>query len=105
MSEFKTFLGLLRDLINHSELKLIASRDYENDVEKHLEPLTRIYQTLEVENLDPWYPLEVIELCRWDPPVERYASHNIRAFCCGILLYSYCKRSNMFFRLDPGKSA
>jgi len=61
-----------------------------DDTDKHFRPLLKIKETLETQKLDPWYPLEVIELCRWEQPFNQdIKGHTVRAFCCAVLLHAH----------------
>ena len=90
--EGKELLAELAGRLDIYDLRLIAACDYGRDVEKHLEPLLKVKNTLDTTGLDTWHSLEVIELCRWYPPpmVAETKRHEMRAFCCAVLLHSYC---------------
>lgn len=75
-------------------LREIAGADYQQGAERHLESLMPVWQGEEWDELDHWYPQEVLELIRWsEPDVEEWKpggkgvrGHRMRAFSCAVLL-------------------
>ena len=71
------------------------------DVEKHYAPLLRVTETLETQNLDFWFPMEVLELCRWggafrdlkgEFPDHEKRNHDRVAFSCAVILHTFCEK-------------
>lgn len=75
----------LRDLSRYD-----ARPNESDDTDKHFRPLLKIKETLKTQKLGTWYPLEVIELCRWEQPYNQdIKAHTMRAFCCAVLLHAH----------------
>ena len=84
----------LRRFIDREMLREIAKADYGQDVDRHLSALEPVWSGGEFKELDHWFPMEVLELTRWTEPdaakdrptSTRMKEHQMRAFCCAVLL-------------------
>lgn len=84
----------LQDLREISQMDCRSEKDYIEDAPKHYEPLLRVKETLNTNDLGHWYPLEVIELYRWAKfGAQEIRQHTMRAFCCAIILHTHCDYS------------
>ena len=87
----RSAVDFLRPLIDEGMLLEIAEADYAEDTDEHLAALKQIWAG---GDLDAWHPLEVLELIRWSEPEDPFwkpgstgiRGHQMRAFCCAILL-------------------
>jgi hypothetical protein len=84
----------LRRQVDEGMLREIAEADYAQDTEEHLAALKPIWSGGELGEMDSWFPREVLELIRWSEPEHKdwnpgatgVHGHQMRAFCCAILL-------------------
>ena len=84
----------LRLRIDAGQLREIAAADYGRDLEDHLRALRPLWEGGELRELDSWFPQEVLELIRWLEPGDPewkpgspgMRGHQMRAFCCAVLL-------------------
>jgi hypothetical protein len=84
----------LRRRIDEGMLREIAEADYAQDVERHLAALRPLWSGVEFTELQHWFPMEVLELIRWSEPQDKdwkpgstgLRGHQMRAFCCAVLL-------------------
>lgn len=87
-----------RRFVDEGMLRKIAQADYGEGVETHLAALRPLWEGNEVGEMDVWYPGEVLELMRWSEPdnpdparaaaPDALRDHQMRAFCCAVLLAS-----------------
>ncbi|MDB6135678.1 MAG: hypothetical protein JWM59_3921 [Verrucomicrobiales bacterium] len=87
-----------RRFVDEGMLLEIAQADYIDGAETHLAALKPIREGNEVGEMDVWYPGEVLELVRWSEPNDPNSGcpdapsvlrgHQMRAFCCAVLLAS-----------------
>ena len=90
----RDLLADLADRISIQDLRDLSRYDARpnesDDTDKHFRPLLKIKETLKTQKLGTWYPLEVIELCRWEQPYNQdIKAHTMRAFCCAVLLHAH----------------
>lgn len=92
-AERRAAVDFFRLRIDDSMLREIAEADYGNEAAQHWNALVPLRNGEDWNELDLWYPMEVLELRRWSEPDLEYASgadrlrgHEIRAFCCAALL-------------------
>lgn len=86
-------IDYLRRRLDEGMLREIAAADYGQDIEQHLEALLPAWKGGELVKLDPWYPMEVLELTRWSTPgglnpheTPDIRGHLMRAYSCAVLL-------------------
>jgi len=83
-----------RQLLDEGMLREIAEADYSQDVEQHLAALKPLWSGDDFAELHHWFPMEVLELIRWSEPEDNcwkpgssgIRGHQMRAFCCAVLL-------------------
>ena len=93
-SDPRSAVDFLREFIDEGMLREIAEADYAKDTEQHLQSLKPVWSGGEFKELDSWFPMEVLELMRWSEPEDPewkpgspgIRGHQIRAFCCAVLL-------------------
>ena len=94
LSDQRSAVDYLRDLIDEGMLREIAEADYAQEIEEHFSALKPIWEGGALTELDHWFPMEVLELIRWSEPEAPdwkpgstgLRGHKLRAFSCAVLL-------------------
>lgn len=80
-------MDFFRLQLDGAMIREIASADYAMDVERHEVALISLWKGEDWDELDIWYPMEVLKLVRWsDREAQDLCGHRMRAFCCAALL-------------------
>lgn len=92
----------LASVMTKNDLLTIAAYDYGSDIPQHYEALNAFKNTLESKHLKSWYPLEVMELCRWDKLHDSETKkHARRAFCCAGMLSKWFDSPEKYDIITP----
>lgn len=95
-------VSMLAKLMTKDDLLTIAAYDYGSDIPQHYEALNAFKNTLESKHLKSWYPLEVMELCRWDNLHDSETKkHTRRAFCCAGMLSKWFDSPEKYDIITP----